>query len=647
MSPSNSPVPAATHALSASSRMAMKRAHLHFLHGTSGGGQVCLSREAPELKAGWEDTLVWQMRAADSPALLDAMYVGMNAFRFRRGADCLFRVGHMWMDFDFRTPDAAGVRLPYAHLDEEAVVHMLLAAFEACGIPMPSFFTASGNGLHAVWICDRLQASAQRKVAKAMNSLYGPVLRPDGTCPVRRRRDAVRDRHEARMLPLWQLARDLGLDRGARDAARVLRLWGSVNQKNGTVCRMAWPSSIGDVVRHEFNVLSDAVMPLTRHELKAILDERAAWREANAEAAAAYAAKKRRVPVSRWARIAADLLRLCEIRGGVFPKTRHLWIFLTANARAHAYGGDKTEWAGELGAMVGLTEASALSCLGTLDKRAQRHQAGEKEEYGGKPCSPLYHYSAARMVDDLSITDAEGELMSVLVPGGSVDRTNAERQADKRERDGCTKRSDQVAARIEDGRRAIAMKAEGKTMAQICTAIPGRGETSLRKAMREAAEASVETVVATTETVTDSNARGVHVPSRDIGPLASPAPARTPSARSELADPVSSPRLYDRPRVRRVHNDLTTYHYGPDTGLIVTRGPLGYWIALTLDGQSAEVPADFLANRKAAKAARQARPTASASVARRSSARTAIARPTASRAPSLTADEYRRISQGS
>lgn len=623
----------------------MKRAHLHLLHGTSGGGQVCLSRVAPELKAGWEDTLVWQMRAADSQALADAMFVGMNSFRFRRGADCLFRVGHMWMDFDYRTPDAAGVSLPYAHLNEEAVIYLLLAAFETCGIPAPSYFTASGNGVHAVWICDRLQASAQRKVAKAMNSLYGPVLRPDGTCPVRRRRDAVRDAHEARMLPLWTLARDLGLDRGARDAARVLRLWGSVNAKNGKVCRMAWPSQIEDVVRHEFNTLSDAVMPLTRHELKAILAERAAWREANPEAAAAYAAKKRRVPVSRWARIAADLLRLCEIRGGVFPKTRHLWVFLTANARAHAYGGDKTEWAGELGAMVGLTEASALSCLGTLDKRAQRHAAGEKEEYGGKPGSPLYHYSAARIVDDLSITEAEGEVMSVLVPGGAPDRTDAERQADKRERDGSTPRPTTAVARLADGRRAIAMKAEGKTMAQICSAITGRRETSMRKAIREA-EAVAEAIVTDTETVTDSNAEGVRVPSRDIGPLASPAPAPTPSAPSEPCDPVASPVLYDRPRVRRVHSGLTEYRTGPGTGLIVTRGALGYWTAIGMDGSDAEIPADFLADLKASKAARQTRPTAPASIARRSSARTAVARPTASRAPSLTADEYRRISQG-
>ncbi|TXN47366.1 hypothetical protein [Methylobacterium sp. WL7] len=619
----------------------MKRVHLKLLHGTSGGGQVCLSREAPELKAGWMDTLVWQARAADSQALVDAEFVGMNSFRFQRLSAAVHRVGHLWMDCDYRDPKAK-VPLPYAHLDEEAVVYMLLAAFEACGIPFPSFFTASGNGVHAVWVCDRLQASAQRKVAKAMNALYGPVLRPDGTCPVRRRRDAVRDRHEARMLPLWQLARDLGLDRGARDAARVLRLWGSVNSKNGAVCRMAWPSSIEDIQRHEFNTLSDAILPLTRHELKAILDERAAWRLDNPEAAAAYAAKKRRVPVSRWARIAADLQRLCEIRGGVFPKTRHLWVFLTANARAHAYGGDKTEWAAELGAMVGLTESDALSCLGTLDERAQRHAAGEQDEYAGKPCSPLYHYSADRMVNDLSITDAEGEGMSVLVPGGSVDRTDAERQADKRERDGCTKRVDQVASRLADGRRANALKAEGKTMAQICTAIPGRGETSMRKAMREATEAVVEAVVATSETVTDSNAGGVHVPSRDIGPLATPAPALTPSEPAAV--------LYDRPRITRNSAISWTYDFGPDTGTVVfkSENALHGWSAISIHGADADIPAGFLDERRAEKARRRLRDASKATVdrARRFPARTPITRPTAPTALPLTPAEYKRISQG-
>jgi hypothetical protein len=638
MTASTNPVQDPATALSASSRMAMKRAHLALLHGVAGGGQVCLSREAPELEAGWEDTLVWQGRAAESEALATAEFIGMNTFRFRRGGEYVHQVGHLFGDCDYRGSYPDGRSLPYAHLSEDEVIDLINQVCETAGISVPSFDTASGNGIHPVWVCDRLQASAQHKVALTMKALFGPVLRPDGKVPVRRRRDPDRDAHEARMLPLWTLWRDLGLDRGVRDPARVLRLWGSINPKNGATCRLAWPSSIEDIVRYDFNDLSDRILPLTRWQLKARIAERAAWREANPEAAKAHAAGQRHAPAGRWARIAQDLVRLRDLRDGMPKGLRHLWVFLTANARAHACGGSKKDWAAELGAMVGLSEADAMSCLSTLDKRAQRHAVGETDDYAGRAVTPLYHYSPARMCDDLAITEAEGEAMLVLVPGGAAHRTAAERQADKRVRDGATPRAIRVSSRIEDGRRAVTMRAEGRTMAEVCETL-GRCESSVRKAMREAAENVVETIVETTPNSTASTVPDQLDPSRYIGPLASRAPCRTPA---EI--------LFDRPRITRNSGTSWEYRFGPETYTIVYRNPdsLHGWSALSSTGGDAEIPAGFLDERRAEKARRRLRTLSQPHAARpnRFPARTPVARPTAPSAPALTADEYRRISQG-
>lgn len=176
-------------------------------------------------------------------------FVSMNRFMRRRAGKLLAAVGHVWADFDPYAEDAQGRPLPYRDLPIEDLRVLLAEAIAAAGVPAPSFWTASGQGLHAVWICEALPGRAAPKLQRIMDALFGPTLAEDGSVPTRRHEDPDRDAQEARLAPMWRTFRDAGLDRGTKDATRVLRVWGSVNPKSNTVCRRLWPALAEDVQR--------------------------------------------------------------------------------------------------------------------------------------------------------------------------------------------------------------------------------------------------------------------------------------------------------------------------------------------------------------------------------------------------------------
>jgi hypothetical protein len=336
------------------------------------------------------------------------------------------------------------------------------------------------------------------------------------------------------MLPLWQLFKDCGLDRCVRDAARVVRLVGSINPKSGTMAALHHPSSIRDISRFAFHALADAILPLSRAEIQERREARAAAKGETAANDNGAPRKARVLPASYWSTVLADLHRLREHRGSMQVGYRGRWLFLTANATAHVHGGCLADWAADLAALAGLSEREARSALSTLGRRQQRHEAGERDVFEGKDWSPLYSFGAAKMVDWLDVMTEEADAAGLrqLVPGGAVSLTAAERQAAKRLRDGSTPRSATVDERVSDGLLGLALRADGWAMAEIAVAT-GRGETSLRAAMREAEAYQVSVTTdsvaladATSSATSLSNPHGSSRYIVDTVQCVTPAPAR-------------------------------------------------------------------------------------------------------------------------
>ncbi|MCG5246874.1 hypothetical protein [Methylorubrum extorquens] len=477
-------------------RAMLRAAHVAWLHPKGGVGRVWIGRKGVDAEGDeiFEGETVDPAAVTLSPAFANADYSSLNTFwGRRRSGECLKSVGSTILDFDY---NKAGLR--FDGWAPEAVRDVLVEAMAEAGVPLPSIWVATGRNLQATYGCDGVKAAAWARVEAIYDALHGPDLATNGLPKAKRKRDdAVLDAFEARMLPVWRLFRDAGLDRVCRDGARVVRLVGSVNAKSGVMARLLGLSSFGDAVRYDFHALADAILPLSRAE---ILERRRVRAEAKAAAPAndnPAPAKPRRHagPTGRWTGILRDLHAWRDGMGAPPVGMRELWIFLTANATAHVRGGCREDWAAELAPLAGLSEREAFRALGTLDRRQRRHEAGETDEHKGVEQSPLYNYSAATIVDllDVQVEQAEAFGLRALFPGGGKALTPAERQRasrDARNPDRVT-RSGQVEDRITDGGIARLWKLAGLSLDR-CAQIVGRSRSGVAKAIAEAEAAPRE-----------------------------------------------------------------------------------------------------------------------------------------------------------
>lgn len=156
------------------------------------------------------------------PVLLQAQqgaedsFITVNEFRYWRQVDNLKSLRAMYADID-------------RPIREDELVNLLHEA----KLPWPSMVVWSGRGVHLYW-------------------LHKPM--------------------PAQVLPVWQRCQDhiiksltfAGVDKGAKDCARVLRLCGTINAKNGEVVR----GKVYDPTQWDFHSLCDEMLGF-RPEFKA------------------------------------------------------------------------------------------------------------------------------------------------------------------------------------------------------------------------------------------------------------------------------------------------------------------------------------------------------------------------------------------
>lgn len=475
--------------------LALQRASIALVHPRGSRGKVCTARATPGMGRGWDEGLVAPSSRAMSEqiASADVEYQGMLRFTGRRHSRNVTGIGSAFQDLDYYKDG-----LPHAGATAEDVAGILLAAYEAAGLPRPSYIQDSGRGAYGVFLFAGISGKALSRWQAAMRNLRGPKLDADGNVPARRGKvDPKVLAFEARMLPLWRILRDLGLDRGAFDPARVLRVMGAVNPKSGRLSVLAWPSSIQDIERVDFDAWCDALMPYTRAEMRALRAERAAWKAANPDHVPAVRNAPRRRQGGKWTMILADLERLLDHRGAAeFErlKLRDLWTLFAATAISVTEGGSAEAWAERLAPMIRLPVKEVEVSLSGVERGMIAHQAGETVDYKGAVRAAFYDYSYARIVDelDIGIEEACEAGLRVLVPGGAIPMSDAERQRASRDARNPerNKRADQAEERLARGLWAYAMRQAGGTDAQSAEDF-GLSKGSMSKALTEA-EAYVE-----------------------------------------------------------------------------------------------------------------------------------------------------------
>ncbi len=224
-------------------------------------------------------------------------YVSANAFkaRTRRLSDLLgLRANFLDLDY-YREP-------ALSDLSPKNVWEIGQARLLARRIPRPQAAIFTGRGLQLVWAIGDLPARAHSRWR------------------------AVQD-HLAKVLS------DLGADRNALDASRVLRLPGTLNSKSGQLAVFAF---LDQDTRTSFEELAHAVLPVERSVLREQRQKRAAG-QLSAEST------RRSVSLRRFtSSILSDLRRLVDHRwGGKIPEGwRNKVMFIYATFLVRSTGAD-------------------------------------------------------------------------------------------------------------------------------------------------------------------------------------------------------------------------------------------------------------------------------------------------------------------
>lgn len=296
------------------------------------------------------------------------VYISQNRFFGRRRITHLAQLDACFVDLDFYNVPSL------AHMHPMGVLELAYEALEDAKVPQPSFSVVNGQGggAYLVW-------------------LHDPV--PRQALP----------RWNACQRVLWETLKHLGADRRALDAARVLRLVGTLHTGTGAIvqatgpARPAWP----------FDSLADEILPYTRAELHDIRVQRALKR-----------GKEPQVPTVRppqgfnqatlWEARLSDLQRLLDLRfwRPLPPGHRDEWLFQASVAMswlapplvlqrevyalAHQVGG----W----------DEGEARSRLSAVVNRCYAAARGETVYWQGQERDPRYWLKNETMIERLGIT---------------------------------------------------------------------------------------------------------------------------------------------------------------------------------------------------------------------------------------------------
>lgn len=360
-------------------------------------------------------------------------YLTPNRFTGPRSVARLLHLSTLWADLDYhRLPSLSGLH-PW-HVRDQALRLLAEAA-----IPAPGLAIATGRGLCLVW-------------------RHQPVPR------------AALPRWRACQRRITDVLAGLGADPVATDAARVLRLIGTVNGHTGALVEAisplwpAWP----------FEELAGELLELGRGELRSLAVARAA-RSARRGTLPARPPSTILTAGTYWEAVLSDLqrLRLHRWLGPLPSGHRDAWMFLAGVAASWLAPAPvlRRELVVLARECADWDEPEARARLSAVVARSYSAARGERIEWEGRQVDPRYRFRAETILRWLSIEPEEMRAagLRVLV---DVDRRReiaAERERRSANATGRTKatREAYLSAAADRRARARELRGQGLSWGQV------------------------------------------------------------------------------------------------------------------------------------------------------------------------------------
>lgn len=345
---------------------------------------------------------------------------------FNRRLSSVMLLNACWIDIDLAHPGESwlkkhpGSRVPQG--DPQSLAHLLVQQLDDAGLPAPTHIVATGGGLCAKWLfSEPIHVAARARWQSVQTHILNAV-------------EAI------------QVACDVGggdvrwpVDRNASDAARILRLVGTVNPRWGNFCWVCWDGG----VEYDFGDLADRVLPYSRAQVAAWVEASKEWKQWDKNRAMAAAAGMRKGMASAkkktdQAQVDIDELladeaartlwvgrfefgrAVIEARGGAKSTERNNLYWPMASALAWSCGGNEGQLKADLlalwqdlfqGGCDSWTRDEALNSASSVVRRLQEPMVSGKGNY---------RFKTSTWLERLAATQQEIKQFGHLLGGGGL-----------------------------------------------------------------------------------------------------------------------------------------------------------------------------------------------------------------------------------
>lgn len=349
-------------------------------------------------------------------------FFSLNTFYTKwRNTKCVYELTSFYCDIDYYNTG----------LNQQQVIWLLENDIFGVLIPWPTWLVCSGNGLYYI-----LQFQNKAKIRN------GNIID-----------FRIKEKWDACMKFINDTLQDYGADKKAMDAARILRVDGTLNIKNGRETKVEiieqYGNKIEDIDEFVELWLPESYIPkqktqkTPKHLLKAEYTvEEIKIPDTNKKVSTKSLKKLNKERMG-------DIIRLVTMRNGECNGIRNYLLLIYSYHSLLVNDGNLEQTTEETFKLNDIfthkeRESQIRATLKTAYKAYQEWLSGEKVFYNGKWCRKGYNFTNQNLIDILSITiDEQKKLKTIKSKEIVNEKRNAKKRAKRRNADGFTKREQQ------------------------------------------------------------------------------------------------------------------------------------------------------------------------------------------------------------